>query len=339
MPRRVAVLHMNQIGDYCFSLPLLANLRHALPDAHIVSIMPRNLVALATNGEFADEVLPRDHGVGAWLGLLRAVRERRFDWFFVLPRSESAMALAALSGARRRFGFARPPWTFALDDVETLEGHHGWPNYRKFLRRLDLPLWRDSYVGLLRADGPLPEGLPAEAFAVLSPGASARRECKTWTDRGFAEVMAELHRRWGLASLLVGSGENAAVNRLILQRLGERSPTARAAAMDLSGRLGLGSLAALLRRASLFVGIDSGVMHMASALDRPVVGIFGPTDPRWVAPQNEASRVVRRDDLPCIPCYMKGCTERSCLDGLPPEAVLRACAELLDGEGTAPSRS
>lgn len=330
-PRRIGILHMNQIGDFCFSLPLLANLRRSFPEAEIVSILPKGLEELARDSSLVDGLILRERGATAWLRVLTELRERRLDWLFCLPRSEGAMAMTALSRSRRRFGFARKPWDFGLTDMQVLEGHHGWPNYRKFLNALELPVTATSYVGLLEVRAVEVLEAPERPFAVLSPGASLRRECKTWTVSGFAGLMAELHRRWDLVPLLVGSAENAPVNRAILDALAERSPKTRRMARDFSGSLGLAALCSMLRKASLFVGIDSGVMHLASALDRPTVGIFGPTDPLWVAPQNAGSRIVRRNDLDCMPCYMKGCSDRPCLEGLEANAVLSACSELLEG--------
>ena len=100
--------------------------------------------------------------------------------------------------------------------------------------------------------------------------------------------------------------------------------------VDLAGKINLRELSALLKKAKLFVGIDSGVMHMASALDVPTVAIFGPTDPSYTGPQNMRSRVVRRD-LACSPCYLrKPCPHRECLEGLEAEVVMDACRDVLN---------
>jgi len=99
--------------------------------------------------------------------------------------------------------------------------------------------------------------------------------------------------------------------------------------VDLAGRVDLRSLVSVIRRAKLFVGIDSGPMHIASALDIPTVAIFGPTDPAYVGPQNERSAVVRKD-LACSPCYLRGdCDHRRCLSSIEAQDVLDACNRVL----------
>src|SRR5207249_7447055 len=75
-------------------------------------------------------------------------------------------------------------------------------------------------------------------------------------------------------------------------------------ACDLSGQTTLSQLAALIQRAQICVTNDSGPMHLAVALDRPVVSIFGPTDPLWIGPYRRPDAVIRVD-LPCSPCYLR----------------------------------
>jgi ADP-heptose:LPS heptosyltransferase len=97
---------------------------------------------------------------------------------------------------------------------------------------------------------------------------------------------------------------------------------------NLAGQTNLKELCFLLKKASLFVGVDSGVMHLASSFDIPVVGIFGPTDPFYLGPQNKRSRVVK-ENMECSPCNLKGCDERACMKNLDAQKVLEACEELL----------
>ena len=77
------------------------------------------------------------------------------------------------------------------------------------------------------------------------------------------------------------------------------------------------------------MGIDSGVMHMASCLDIPVVGLFGPTDPFYVGPQNKRSIVVREESMECVPCYLKNCKHRDCMKKMDVSKVFDACKQLL----------
>jgi len=106
-------------------------------------------------------------------------------------------------------------------------------------------------------------------------------------------------------------------------------PRVRETCVDLTGSLGLRQLSALLANATLFVGIDSGVMHIASSHNVPLVALFGPSDPAFVAPHNIRSRIVRTASLDCVPCYLKPCEHCNCMNSITVEQVLEACDSVL----------
>jgi ADP-heptose:LPS heptosyltransferase len=144
-------------------------------------------------------------------------------------------------------------------------------------------------------------GMVGRPLAVLVPGTSW--ETKHWHVQGFAEVARHLAAS-GRAVVLAGS----ATERERCRAVAELCP----GVLDLCGRTTLPELAALLRHAAVCVTNDSGSMHLAVALGRPVVSIFGPTDPVWIGPYGRPDAVVRAE-LPCAPCYLR--TVRRCPHG------------------------
>lgn len=136
-------------------------------------------------------------------------------------------------------------------------------------------------------------GLAGRPPAVLVPGTIW--ETKHWRPEGFSQVAGHLLRS-GRAVVLAGSA-------------GERERCRAVAAdcpgiVDLCGQTSLSELAALIRRAAVCVTNDSGSMHLTVALGRPVVSIFGPTDPVWIGPYRRPHAVVQAQ-LPCTPCYFR----------------------------------
>jgi heptosyltransferase-2 len=128
-------------------------------------------------------------------------------------------------------------------------------------------------------------------------------QTKQWHAAGFAAVGRHL-LRGGRAVVLAGSpGERA-----LCQAVADGCP----GACNLAGQTTLSQLAALLARAAVCVTNDSGAMHLAAALGRPVVSVFGPTDPLWVGPYGRPDAVVRAG-VPCAPCYLRKL--RSCPNG------------------------
>ena len=163
--------------------------------------------------------------------------------------------------------------------------------------RIPLPVEAGERVeGLLRE-----HGVSGRPFAVLVPG--TLWETKHWHLEGFAQVARHLAAT-GRAVVLAGSAKERARCRAVA--------AACPGACDLSGQTTLTELAALIQRAAVCVTNDSGSMHLAVALGRPVVSVFGPTDPVWIGPYGRPGAVVRAG-VPCSPCYLRKL--RSCPEG------------------------
>jgi lipopolysaccharide heptosyltransferase II len=135
-----------------------------------------------------------------------------------------------------------------------------------------------------------PSGKP---LAVLVPG--TQWQTKHWHVDGFADVARHLTRT-GRQVVLAGSS----AERARCAAVAARCP----GVLNLCGRTSLSELAALIRRAEVCVPNDSGSMHLAVALNRPVVSVFGPTDPVWIGPYGRPHAVVRAG-VPCAPCYLR----------------------------------
>ena len=149
----------------------------------------------------------------------------------------------------------------------------------------------------------------------MAPGTNW--ETKQWRGDGFAEVARHFLQK-GFAVILIGSDARA---RGLCEEVAKLAP----GAVDLAGETTLTELAALIRRATICVTNDSGPMHLAVALDRPVVSVFGPTDPVWAGPYRRDGAVLRAE-LPCSPCYLRElsrCTHgHACMQNVSAGAVI-----------------
>jgi len=331
--RKICIIHLNQIGDLVFSLPLVKTLKDNLPNSSIHSIIKPSLQELLLDSPFVDRILLRENSLNEKFELLKKIRHNRYDLLICLGRSEESLLLSSLSNAKLKVGFAHFPWDLGLDIKEPLEGHNSWNNYAKLLRLLDIRISKNDYVGLLNINGNVSLPYLPEKFVVIAPAASRRRQMKTWDPAKFAELIILLQQHYQLGAILVGSLEDQVSNKVITAGLKERAPENPIGVIDLTGKTGLRQLCLILQQARLFVGIDSGVMHLASSLDIPVVGLFGPTDPRFVGPQNSRSRVVNKDDMDCLPCYLKPCDHRNCMNELGVDTVLEACRQVMSESG------
>ena len=332
--RKICIIHLNQIGDLVFSLPLLKSLKDNFPNASIHSVVRHYLQELLLDSHLVDRILLRETSLKAKFELIKQIRHNQYDLLVCLGRSEESLLITAVSGAKLKVGFAHFFWDLGLDVKENLKGHNSWYNYAKLLRRLQIRIDKNDYVGLLNINTDKNLSDLPDKFVVISAAASARRQMKTWDPKKFAELIILLQQDYNLRAVLVGSTNDQIYNRMIAENIKQSAQGTRIEVIDLTGKTGLRHLCAVLRQASLFVGIDSGIMHLASSLDIPVVGLFGPTDPQYVGPQNTRSIVVSKDDMDCVPCYLKPCDHRNCMTELEVSTVLKACRQLISDVGT-----
>ncbi len=327
---KICVIHLNQIGDLIFSLPLLKSLKDHFPQASIHSVVRPYLEGLLMDSPFIDRIILHKDTNLARLSLIWTLIRERYDLLISLARSEEALSLAGLSRAHLKAGFTHFPWDLCLDVKEVIQGNYSWFNNAKLLMRLGIPISQDNYVGLLHVDKYLQvDGLPLR-YVVVSPGASSRRIAKTWDERKFASVIAQLSMEFGLDCVLVGGSDSAECTSTITNHVEHFLKGGVQQVVDLAGKTNLRELTGILKKAKLFIGNDSGVLHMASALDIPVVGIYGPTDPKYSGPQNTRSAVVKKQ-MKCAPCYLREpCTHRICLEELDAQAVVDVCRKVLN---------
>jgi ADP-heptose:LPS heptosyltransferase len=149
--------------------------------------------------------------------------------------------------------------------------------------------------------------LSEAGYAVILPGTNW--ETKRWPVEKFAGLVAPLRERFGLATVLAGGGDALAMS--------DQLP----GTVNLAGKTTLNQLVALLENAALVVANDSGPMHIAAALGRPLVTPFGPTNPVRTGPYGRHETVIRLG-LPCSPCYSRTCSHQSCLKWVGVDAVL-----------------
>jgi ADP-heptose:LPS heptosyltransferase len=254
---------------------------------------------------------------------IRSLRARRFDLVIDLQGLFRSGWITRATGARARVGFA---------DAREL----GWIFYN---HRVAVQTWEQHALGrylnitealgcgrepVVFTFGPMELlGQPVgEPYAVLLPGTNWKT--KRWPIESFAQLVAPLRERFGLRTVIGGANDAVEMAARVREITGD--PTV----LDLAGKTSLRQLVSLLAGASLVVANDSGPMHIASALGRPLVTMYGPTSPIRTGPYERMDTVVRLD-IVCSPCYSRRCSHQSCLKWLGAEAVLAAAAEQLRG--------
>jgi lipopolysaccharide heptosyltransferase I len=364
--QRILLIKPSAVGDVIHTIPVLAKLRRRYPNARIDWLLtPAIAEWIRHHPGLSNAILFARHEFNragkSWQAtadlfrLVSSLRQTQYDLVLDLHGQFRSALFALASGAPVRVGFDRPrrQTRQASRHLVPEAYRHGWTGTREgawlaYTHRIPIPtldvhavdryLWLGRLLGL--DDDPPDFRLPVPAaavgrvnqllarhrlagkpLAVLVPGTIW--ETKHWQASGFAAVGRYLLDS-GRAVVLAGSA-----------REGERCREVAAAcpgACDLSGQTSLSELAALIERSVICVTNDSGSMHLTVALGRPVVSIFGPTDPLWIGPYGRPHAVVRAS-VPCAPCYLRKlrrCTHgHACMNQVHPDAVIARVAKLL----------
>lgn len=335
----ILIRSTNWIGDAIMTTPAVRAIRLHFPRARITMLAKPWVAPVFAHSPRIDQVIlfedPGRHSgtAGKWR-LAGELRQRRFDAAILLQNAIEAALIAAVANIPRRMGFAtdgrglllthrvwRRPAVRRLHQgryyLEMLKGL-GIPEHGRDLELTLDPADREWAVAFLRQSG-----IGADEPVVgLNPSATYG-PAKQWRIERWAELGDRLARDRGARVLIFGGPADRDLGRSL-------SGLMTCKPLDVSGRTTLGQAMALIGACGLFVTNDSGLMHVAAALNRPLVAIFGSTDPVATGPLGVSSRVVRTD-LPCSPCLKTHCPlgHTACMDSIGVDAVIAAAGDVL----------
>jgi heptosyltransferase-1 len=347
-PERILIIKPSSLGDVVHALPVLAALHEAHPAARIAWLVDRRFAPLLENHPLLDEVICFDRArfgrmwrsprvfVEFWR-FVAQIRRRRFDLVIDLQGLIRSGLLAFFSGARQRVGFSdarEGAWLFYSRRVRCPdEAEHAVEKNLAAARALGLRIDRPQFpLGVQATERAEAEALLAavagervESFTAVIPG--ARWETKLWGAEKIAALIDRIHAEGLPRCLLLGASDDRSFADRVIMRC-------RTGVVDLVGRTTLRQLVALLDLADRVVCHDSGPLHIAAALGKPTVAIFGPTNPARTGPYSDVARVVAHP-IECAPCYRRVCPygHHNCMQQLDVEKVL-AQVRSLEGANT-----
>ncbi len=330
--QRILIVKPSALGDVVQATSVLPVIKARYPWVHISWLVFRqNAEALRDNPWIDDLIVVDRKGlslrrIGA---LVRTLRARKFDLVLDLQCLLRSGLITFATGSRRRVGYANGREGSVLFYNETHEiprDIHAVDGYLLMCRKLGCRA--PGEVRFVLPGGP-PERSRVERLLGSSNGQgplvavcpTAGWPSKTWPAGRFAAVADSLVEEHGARIVWLGAPEE--------REQGERAAGSMTHdSLNLVGRLTLPEVAVLLRRSDLYVGNDSGLMHMAAAAGTRTVVVFGPTDPKRTGPYTAGSRVVSAG-LDCQPCFRKTCPRPDCLSQVLPEHVWAVCREAL----------
>jgi len=333
---RLVVRAPNWLGDAVMALPAMAAIRRHMPSAHLTIAASPAVAALFREPTSAapNDVLELPAGSSAATAALRA---GRFDAGVLFPNSFRSAWQFYRAGIGERWGYATSNRGLLLTRRSPRprrgEARHQSDYYRVLVRGLDIPC-DDQELPALRVSEPSARRadalfvryrIPADRPVVaLLPGA-AYGQAKQWPPDRMAALAARLITECGVTCVIAGAPHDRPAARAIESWLHDHAPAAVSGVVDLVGHTTIGALAGVLARCAVCVSNDSGGMHLASALGRPVVAIFGPTDDRATHPAGKHQLMI--EDVFCRPCMLRDCPiDHRCMTRIPVDRVFSAVA-------------
>lgn len=331
---KILIRATNWVGDAIMALPALRAVRARFPDAQIAIVARPYVADIYRDQGICDQLIPYDPGGphASFSGrerLAAELRSQKYDAALLLQNAFDAAWLAWRAKIPERIGYARDGRNFLLTKAVPVPKPGEIPAHEQFyyLELLRRSGWVDTpqETSQIIMTVPEPRRIRAAEFLARSGSrANVRRvaigagasygSAKCWPPSRFAELANRLQSQSGADVILFGTAAEAAVSNAISAEM-RRPP------IDLTGKTAIADLPALLSQCHLFIGNDSGAMHVAAAVGLPVVAVFGPTDPHGTAPVTPRCTIVQ-DKPYCSPCFLRRCpTDHRCMTAITPDMV------------------
>ena len=339
---RIVVRGTNWVGDAAMTIPALRQLRRLFPSAHITLATRAWAEGLFADVDFLDDLQVHEgSGLRSVVQQVRQWRKRNFDLAVLFPNSLETALVASLARVSLRIGYATDGrqrlLTHPLALPEWRESRHEVFYYLKIVAELEWLIKHEQTFLDTQPDGSLEVSDARKAtarnflhargvtedkmLAALCPG-SINSRAKRWPTERYAELADRLIDDLGAQVLLVGSSAEAEVSLEVSRQMRNKP-------VVLTGQTNLAELVGILSLVDLLVTNDTGPAHIASALGRPTLVIFGPTNPLTTRPFSPFGEIVR-EPPDCAPCMLRDCPiDHRCMTAITPADVFERARVLL----------
>jgi heptosyltransferase-1 len=342
----ILIVKLSAIGDVIHTLPSLTVLRKLYPDAHITWVVEEAAADLVRNHPYLNNILVSKRE--SWIKnirngefsrpllevrlFLRELKARPYDMVIDFHGLLKSALIVFISGGKRKLGFdsmQELSGLFYNEKIPEEMDKHAVDRYLDFLRYLGAPIDRPNFV--LPSESTVQDSvqslmkkfhLEEKKFIAISP--IAYWETKLWDNVKFARIADLIKTKLNLEVVLTGSEKESESIKEIISFMSTKG-------INLSGKTTLTELANLYREALIIITTDSGPMHLAAAVNTPVIALFGPTNPKRTGPYGQIHTIIMAD-LSCSPCLLKKCSTKECMQSILPEQVLAAIEEKLKEE-------
>jgi len=337
--RKILIRSANWVGDAVMSLPTIRAIRRNFPDAEISILVKAWVSPLFDNNPDIDHILLYDSVKRhkGWLGKFRLsndLREKRFDLAILLQNAFEAALITWMAGIPNRLGYntdartlllthpvKRNPEYKTIHQIDYYLGILEGASLKTYGKELSLIISQEEQIHakeILKN-----QGITGERPLIgINPGA-AYGNAKRWYPECFADLCKRLQNFCKADIIILGGPGEELLGKQICSMIGKNC-------ISLCGKTSLREAIALIERFTLFITNDSGLMHIAAAIDTPQIAIFGPTNQITTSPASLKSLIISVP-TPCSPCLKPECPEKhhSCMKAVTVDMVYNAAISML----------
>ena len=334
--QRILLIRLRRIGDVILTTPAISALREGIPAASISYIVEKPFKDLVEGNPDLDKVsvLEKKQSLGEFFKLIRLIRRNKYDVVLDFHGGPRASLITLLSRSKLKVGYRIKYKSFIYHlklPRSPKEGYfHSVENHINLVKALGLDIKPIPPLYLPQAKKTEVEKVKKfigknalGGHKIITLHISAGNEFRNWGVDNLIQLTNLLAQRPDVKVILIGTSEDQKAEEEILKK-------SKASLLSLVGRLNLREVKELISHSSLFMGPDSGPMHIAASTSTPIVALFGPTLPAHFAPWQTKAFMIEKE-LDCRPCRQRNCIYEDfrCLRSINPETVYQACLRFI----------
>jgi len=330
--KKILIFNVNWLGDVLFSTATIRNIRRNFPESFIACAIPSRCYPVLKDNPHLDEIIifdekDRHKSLIARLNFVTFLRSKKFDTVFLLHRSFSRALICRLAGINERIGHYTPKRAFLLSKSIPLpkkDSLHRIDYYLNVIEKAGLRV-EDRYLEFFYSEDDQKiveqflskQGIGQDDLVIaLNPGGNWLP--KRWPKEYWAELADKLISQLQAKVIFTGSSSDIVLVNQIISLMMHKPVVA-------SGVFNIKQLAALAKKAKIFITADSGPLHIANAVGARIIALFGPTSPEITGPYPPGNAVILQKNVGClIPCYKVRCNDNRCMKMITSDDVLSA---------------
>jgi lipopolysaccharide heptosyltransferase II len=327
--KRILVVEVNWLGDVLFSTAAIRALKNKYPGSYIAVLLHKRCRDILTDNPYVNEIIILDEeglrrGLFGKLRLIRELRLKHFDIAYLFHRSFTRTLICFLSGIKNRIGYYTAKRRFLLTESIKIPKAAHRAAYYYYLVAKEIPsdkrmLHSDFIVrdkDVIYISNLLRQEKIADNERLVVIHTAGNWSLKRWPKENFAKLADELINRFKVKVIFSGARQEMVLVDEILSLMKNK-------VINLCGQTTIKQLGALFIRANVVISADSGPLHIAVALGRPTVALFGPTSPAVTGPLTRDNIILLNKKVNCvIPCYKQNCDDNICMKQISPEEVI-----------------